>query len=230
MAGKKRIGLRPFRAREGRYARLGPHRTGVMGRGKLLMYYRIKNWEKFQNADVAKKSPNGVLPWVKLWTHDDYDLGKQPYYVRLLFVEMLKLAGREMNAIEADLGWISSRVEMAPEDVSQGIVVLLKEGWLSETKTARRSRNESRFTSRPTKTKNRKEEIRGRATKWVERVGWQFADLDLLDFLNHDMGIKDAETARELLAIGQRIRRAKELETQDPLAPVIDLDTERRSA
>jgi hypothetical protein len=35
------------------------------------VYYRIRNWEKYQNADVAKKSPNGVLPWIKLWTKED---------------------------------------------------------------------------------------------------------------------------------------------------------------
>jgi len=114
-----------------------------------VSFYRVRNWERYQNADVAKKSPNGVLPWVKLWTKDDYELGLESYLVRLLFVELLKLAGREMNAIPNDLNWISRRVDMPPKHVSEGVARLLKLGLLSETKTGRRSRQRSRVVSRP---------------------------------------------------------------------------------
>ncbi len=112
-------------------------------------FLRVRNWEKYQNADLAKKSGADGLAWVKLWTRDDYELSQESYLVRLLFVEILKLAGREMNAIPNDLNWISSRCDMNVKDVAKGLDVLLKQGWLSQTKSNRRSRQHSRQSSRP---------------------------------------------------------------------------------
>jgi len=180
-----------------------------------VSFYRVRNWERYQNADVAKKSPNGVLPWVKLWTKEDYELDREPYHVRLLFVELLKLAGREMNAIPSDLNWISTRCGMAPEDVAEGVAVLLRKGWLSETKTNRRSRQHSRGRSRPEVEveveKNKRARERANleaAERYVSEAAHYTPDDKLRAKLADAYGLTDEVTVRRLLGVAEEARAA----------------------
>ena len=110
-----------------------------------MSYLRFRNWERYQNADLAKKSSAG-LAWVKLWTKYDPELAALPQSARLLFYELLRLAGRELNAIPNDMNWISGNTGLPLNQVVKGIDLLVKGAWLSETKTARRSRKVSRKT------------------------------------------------------------------------------------
>jgi len=114
-----------------------------------MSYLRFRNWKRYQNADLAKKS-HGGLAWVKLWTIRDEELMALTPTTRLLFYELLKLAGREMNAIPNYMNFISGHTGLTLKQTVNGVQTLLEGAWLSETKTKRNSRNESRKVSRVT--------------------------------------------------------------------------------
>lgn len=104
-----------------------------------MSYLRIRNWERYQNADVFKKS-GGKPPWVKLFVRRDLELDEACIEARILFYELLKVAGEYANVMSNDLNWISRETRLPLDVVVKGLPVLRKGAWLSETKSARRSR------------------------------------------------------------------------------------------
>jgi len=102
-------------------------------------YLRVRNWERYQNADVFKKS-NGRPPWCKLFTRRDLELDEASLEARLLFFELLRVASEYVNVMRNDLNWISRETRLPVEAVAKGLPELLNGAWLSETKTPRRSR------------------------------------------------------------------------------------------
>jgi hypothetical protein len=122
-------------------------------------YLRIRNWEKFQNADIFKKS-SGRPPWVKFFVHNDAELQALSVPTRLLFYELLKVAGRHLNAFSNDSQWLVGEVRMEESVISQGLEELRSGGWLSHSKTKRRSRKILEKSERVGENKeNRREEI-----------------------------------------------------------------------
>lgn len=103
----------------------------------------VVNFWKYQNADVWKKSKTHP-PWFKHFVHHDRELDKLPVVARLLFVEILKSATRHSNVLENDLNWLCGETRIAPDEIAEALPLLLKGGWLSETKSTRRSRHPSR--------------------------------------------------------------------------------------
>lgn len=112
-------------------------------------YLRVKNFWKYQNADVWKKC-DGHPPWFKHFVHRDRELDQLPVVARLLFSELLGSATRNSNVLQDDLNWICSEVRMTPKEVAQALPMLVKGGWLSQSSSARRSRAPSRKTREET--------------------------------------------------------------------------------
>jgi hypothetical protein len=108
-----------------------------------VSYISVTNFWEYQNSDVWKKC-KGHPPWFKHYVHRDRELDKLSLGARLLFWELLAAATRYQNVLEADLSWICSETRMAPEVVAESLPVLVKGGWLSQTKSKRRSREPSR--------------------------------------------------------------------------------------
>jgi hypothetical protein len=113
-----------------------------------MAYLSITNFWNYQNADAWKKAKSGPPKWCKLYSHHDREMLQQPEHIRLLWFELLRAATRHSNVLEADLKWICSEVRMEPKRVAEGLKVLRKGGWLTETQTPRRSRKVSRQPSR----------------------------------------------------------------------------------
>ena len=107
--------------------------------GRVSGYLRVSNWERYQNADVFKKS-HGRPPWVKLFVRRDLELDQCCIEARILFYELLKVAGDYANVMSNDLNWISSETRLPLKVVVKGLPVLRKGAWLSETSSPRRSR------------------------------------------------------------------------------------------
>lgn len=142
-----------------------------------MSYLRFRNWSRYQNADLAKKSPHG-LAWIKLWTRHDAELAALSVPTRLLFYELLKLAGLERNAIERDLNRISSLTGIPLKQVVKGVDELLQGAWLSETKTNRGSRVVSRVTLDQKEKREREESPRA----FVDQEQEQMAEVrDLVE-------------------------------------------------
>ncbi len=115
-----------------------------------MSYLSVRRFWDYQNADVWKKS-KGHPPWFKFYVHRDREVDELPPLARLLWYELLAAACRHGNVLKAnlneserDLKWICSEVRMEPEEVAEYLPMLLKGGWLSQTRTPRRSRKPSR--------------------------------------------------------------------------------------
>lgn len=108
-----------------------------------MTYLSVSNFWKYQNADVWKKSKTHP-PWFKHYVHRDPELDKLPVCARLLFWELLAAATRYSNVLEADLNWLYAETRVEPERIAEMLPLLLEGGWLSETKSRRRSRKSSR--------------------------------------------------------------------------------------
>ncbi len=108
-----------------------------------MTYLSVTNFWKYQNADAWKKAKTHP-PWFKHFVHRDRELDQLPLVARLLFYELLGAATRNSNVLEADLNWIWAETRVEPEVIAEALPLLVKGGWLSETKTARRSRKSSR--------------------------------------------------------------------------------------
>lgn len=108
-----------------------------------MSYLSVQNFWKYQNADVWKKS-KGHPPWFKHWVNRDRELDALPLLTRLVFYELLAAATRHSNVLEADLKWLWAETRVDSESIRESLPALLKGGWLSETKTPRRSRKPSR--------------------------------------------------------------------------------------
>ncbi len=113
-------------------------------------YLAVRNWQRFQH--YRSRTPD----WIKLHLellHDE-KLKALPIPTRLLFDQMLLLAGTFQNAVPNSPEVISTLTGIAPEACREGIDQLLQGRWLSEKQTRR-------STSKPARTeKSREEEIR----------------------------------------------------------------------
>lgn len=123
-----------------------------------MAYLSVANFWKYQNADAWKKAKTHP-PWFKHYVHRDRELDALPYPARLLFWELLAAATRYENVLgpgglngseaklsdsEEILSWIQSETRVDIETIRETLPLLLQGGWLSQTKTARRSRKPSR--------------------------------------------------------------------------------------
>lgn len=106
-------------------------------------YLSVRNFWKYQNADVWKKA-KGHPPWFKFFVSRDRELDQLDPSARLLFYELLASATRHSNVLEADLKWLWAETRLEPELIAEHLPTLLKGAWLSQTKTPRRSRKPSR--------------------------------------------------------------------------------------
>lgn len=119
-------------------------------------YLSVTRFWDYQNADVWKKA-KGHPPWFKHYVHHDRELDELPNDARLLYYELLAAATRNGNVLKAtlkrsgsevneDLKWLCAETRMEAEAIAEHLPTLLKGGWLSETRTPRRSRKPSRKT------------------------------------------------------------------------------------
>jgi hypothetical protein len=114
-----------------------------------VSYLRIKNFWEYQNADAwkkARKNKGGHKhpAWCKFHCARDQELDAEKPMTRLVFYELLRLSTIYENAILNDISKIAKAISMSPDATRQAIDRLLEVGWLSETKTPRRSREPSR--------------------------------------------------------------------------------------
>jgi hypothetical protein len=109
-----------------------------------VTYLSVQNFWKYQDRNAWKKAKTHP-PWFKHYVHRDPELDKLPLAARLLFIELLGVATRYANVIEADLNgsewdlnalWAETRIP--PEVIAENLQLLIKGGWLSQTKTRRR--------------------------------------------------------------------------------------------
>lgn len=109
-------------------------------------YIRVKNWERYQNADVFKKS-DGKPPWIKLYRTllDDYEFMHLEVEERYTLMMLWLLAAQTSNTIPNDFTWISQRIGVHELQLES----LVKQGFCSYTnsrprleKLALRSKNE----------------------------------------------------------------------------------------
>lgn len=105
-----------------------------------MRYLAVRNFWKYQNADVWKKS-RGHPPWFKFYVHRDLELDLLPPVAKLLWYEILACATRYTNVILNDSEWLSHETRIAPEQISEYLPVLLRGRWLSQTNTPRRTRS-----------------------------------------------------------------------------------------
>lgn len=103
-----------------------------------MTYLSVVNFWKHQDKNAWKKAKYHP-PWFKHVVHRDRDLDRLPLEARLLWWELLAAATRYSNVLEADLNWLSMETRINPETIKQVLPLLVKGGWLSETKTARRA-------------------------------------------------------------------------------------------
>lgn len=108
-----------------------------------MAYLSVKNFWHYQNADIWKKA-KGHPPWFKYFVHRDREIDHLPYVARLLWTELLACASRNSNVLEDDLNWLSAETRIDAEAIAEALPLLVKGGWLSQTRTPRRSRQLSR--------------------------------------------------------------------------------------
>jgi hypothetical protein len=107
-----------------------------------MSYLRVDNFERYQNADIFKKS-GGRPPWVKFYRDlllDD-DLLELSYPAQLLFDRLLLVAAGCRNAMSSDPEWLARRTGIDAATISAEIPKLVQGGWLKQTRSRRRSRN-----------------------------------------------------------------------------------------
>ena len=114
-----------------------------------MSYLRIRNFWNYQNADAwnkAEKNRGGHRhpAWCKLLVHRDMELDLEPPLVRLVFLELLRLATVHANAIPKNEKAIAKAISLPTQQVGQAIHRLLEAGWINESNSARRSRIPSR--------------------------------------------------------------------------------------
>lgn len=102
-----------------------------------MTYLSVTNFWKYQDRNAWKKTKTHP-PWFKFYVHRDQDIDHLPVAARLLFIELLAVATRYRNVLEADPNWIRMETRIELELITENLPLLLKGGWLRETKTARR--------------------------------------------------------------------------------------------
>ena len=112
---------------------------------RVVTYLRVKKFWEYQNADAwkkARKNKGGHKhpAWCKLYVARDLKLDAEEPIVRLVFYELLRLATVNANVIPNESETIAKAISMTPGQVAKAVDRLLKGAWLSETKSARPSR------------------------------------------------------------------------------------------
>lgn len=100
-------------------------------------YLSVQNFWKYQDKNAWKKAKTHP-PWFKHYVNRDRDLDALPPLARLLFHELLGAATRHSNVLEADPNWLWAETRVPVEAIVEMLPLLLKGGWLSQTKTKRR--------------------------------------------------------------------------------------------
>jgi hypothetical protein len=90
-------------------------------------YLAIRNWQRFQHYKDGRP-----LTWIKLYVAllDDRELRALPPETRLLWDQLLLLAGRTDNRIPSDPRWISECTGIDIVSVQRGTHLLVKGRWL----------------------------------------------------------------------------------------------------
>jgi hypothetical protein len=91
-------------------------------------YLAVRNWERYQHYKDGRP-----LVWVKFHIAllDDPELRALPAETRLLWDQLLLLAGRTDNCIRRDYKWISEVTAISIECTKRGTETLVKGAWLS---------------------------------------------------------------------------------------------------
>ena len=98
-------------------------------------YLSVRNWGKYQHYRDRRPI------WIKFYVemlHDD-ELQGLPIPARLLFDQLLLLAGEYANAIPNDSELIAKLVRMPPRTVRESLAELLRGRWIKATQTKRRA-------------------------------------------------------------------------------------------
>jgi hypothetical protein len=102
----------------------------------MSQYLRVTNWNRYQH--YKQRNP----AWVKFYVDllDPHNkLNDLPVTTRFLFDRMLLLAASWDNAVPNCPETLGTLLRMESEDCREGVALLLKGRWLSETKTNRRA-------------------------------------------------------------------------------------------
>ena len=102
-----------------------------------MSYLSVCNFWKYQDRNAWKKAKTHP-PWFKHYVHRDIEMDRLPLEARLLWSELLAVATRYSNVLEADPNWLWAETRIRPEVIAENLPLLLKGGWLSETKSKRR--------------------------------------------------------------------------------------------
>lgn len=183
-----------------------------------MSYLRVRNWHKFQHYTDRKPI------WIKYYVEllDDKQMKRLPVTTRLLWDQLLLLAARHDNAILNDSEEIAKDSGIELEACREGLEVLLKGRWLSETETPRRASKAASSSARAEKEKRKRKtpksptENSKAAEDWVQATGWRFHDVDLIEELGSRWGLEPAEKQR-LLALAQTIQA---LNLTDNVVPI----------
>ena len=109
-----------------------------------MSYLSVANFWKYQNADIWSKAKTHP-PWFKHYVHRDRELDQLDPMARLLFYELLGAATRHRNVLFSDPKWLLTETLLDANDIAKHLPVLLKGGWIKETRRPVRSRKRSRI-------------------------------------------------------------------------------------
>lgn len=176
----------------------------------MTKYLRVKNFWDYQNADAWKKARQNRgghrhPAWCKLYVARDLELDAEKPVVRLVFYELLRLATVCENVIPNDISTIANAISMPRQAVGEAIPRLLKGGWLSESASARRSREPSRKFRAQTEIEIRediKKQNKGPTRESLAYTYPEFAAAKLLKELTD----KDPHTERTIESVSKRYR------------------------
>jgi hypothetical protein len=118
-------------------------------------YLAVRNWDKFQHYKDGRP-----LTWIKFHTAllDDPELRALPVETRLLWDQLLLVAGRTDNCIRRDYEWIAACTNIDIECARRGVQMLVKGAWLLRFQS-RQSLDKARARAR-SREKRREEEIK----------------------------------------------------------------------
>ena len=108
------------------------------------MYLRIRNFWEYQNADAwkkAKQTKRGHPAWCKVYVQPDLELQRLPWEAEQLFYALLRVATKYTNVFPNDSEWIVKETRIPLSVVSEMLPQLVKGRWLSQSRSARPSRN-----------------------------------------------------------------------------------------
>jgi hypothetical protein len=133
--------------------------------GDLGEFLRVRNWEKYQDANLAAKyrESGGVLPWMKQMTNrlDDYEYTRLHPLSRYIWCECIGLAAKYgPDRLPNDAGWLQERMHASflGDQFEASLQELVKHGFLQVVSEAGTEVGTEAGTGRGTsKSKSKKE-------------------------------------------------------------------------